>query len=78
MTGLLIIMGILFILDVYLSLVRPLSKWDDVKGMVFSIIRLLYVWLILLTLFIINIDLKNKAQGKCPELEKVENVYKNK
>ena len=73
----LIVLGILWAIF-YFRLGANLYKDNPSKNLYFigyTLTSALFISLTIISLLLLNEE-KKKAQGKCPELEKVENVFK--
>ena len=70
-TAQIIIFLILGILDFYQTIIYPILKNRFEWVITVGFIRMLCVWTIMLTLCLSY----NDSKGKCPEYQKLENVY---
>lgn len=74
-----IIFIILFIIDFWLTIIRPLGKRaeeTDGLGIVMGSIKMIFLWAIVISVTIGLNREREESAGKCPEFEKIENVYK--
>lgn len=76
MTVHLIIVGMIFLLDIVGS-VLFLHNSKNKNELMFTTIRICLVYIVLLTLIIVLNDTEQRAAGKCPEYEQIQQpVYK--
>lgn len=72
-----VIFGIIFIIDVYLSIIYPVFNLKKEDYAVFHLLRMSILWSLLIGILIMFNDFKHKSEGKCPEFEVIqEPIYK--
>jgi len=74
MERLIIFLSIVFVIDICCTVIQ--SKNLSTNILMLQIFRISLLYPITLILILSFFDLKEKAEGKCPEYEKIENVYK--
>jgi len=72
-----ILLSILFIIDFSLSIAIPIYKDKDLLLLPYNMVRLIYVWVLLIIALAYIVDLKKKSIGKCPNIELIqEPIYR--